>query len=121
MDYRVLVADDGSSDRTAALTRRPGAAVLDAALAPQGGKGRAVRTAMLRATGRVLAFTDADLPFELTALRQGYEWIRCGAVRRGLRRPRHRGIGAPGPAAAVRAAWPRSSSARSSGGWCRAK
>ena len=33
---------------------------------------------MLRATGRVLAFTDADLPFRLTALRQGYEWIRGG-------------------------------------------
>ena len=44
-------------------------------MTPQGGKGRAVRTAMLRATGRVLAFTDADLPFDLTALQQGYELI----------------------------------------------
>ena len=26
----------------------------------------------------MLAFTDADLPFRLTALRQGYEWIRRG-------------------------------------------
>ena len=33
---------------------------------------------MLRATGRVLAFTDADLPFQLSAMRQGYEWIRGG-------------------------------------------
>ena len=58
---------------------RFGAAVFDVAVDPQGGKGRAVRTAMLRATGRVLCFTDADLPFRLTALRQGYEWIRGGA------------------------------------------
>jgi dolichyl-phosphate beta-glucosyltransferase len=78
VDYRVLVADDGSTDRTAVLTRDLGPRCSTLRLAPQGGKGRAVRTAMLRATGRVLAFTDADLPFELNALRQGYEWIRRG-------------------------------------------
>ena len=71
VDYRVLVADDGSTDRTAALTRDLGPRCSTLRLAPQGGKGRAVRTAMLRATGRVLAFTDADLPFQLTALRAG--------------------------------------------------
>jgi dolichyl-phosphate beta-glucosyltransferase len=76
VDYRVLVADDGSTDRTARLTRDLGPRYSTLRLSPQGGKGRAVRTAMLRATGRVLAFTDADLPFRLTALRQGYEWIR---------------------------------------------
>jgi dolichyl-phosphate beta-glucosyltransferase len=47
-------------------------------LTPQGGKGRAVREAMLRATGRVVAFTDADLPFDLTAIQQSYEMIRGG-------------------------------------------
>lgn len=75
VDYRVLVADDGSSDRTAELTRDLGPRCSTIRLSPQGGKGRAIRTAMLRATGRVLAFTDADLPFRLTALQQGYEWI----------------------------------------------
>ena len=79
VDYRVLVADDGSTDRTAGLTRDLGPRYSTLRLTPQGGKGRAVRTAMLRATGRVLCFTDADLPFRLTALRQGYEWIRGGA------------------------------------------
>ena len=75
IDYRVLVADDGSTDRTAELTRDLGPRCSTLRLVPQGGKGRAVRTAMLHATGRILAFTDADLPFKLTALRQGYEWI----------------------------------------------
>ncbi len=76
VDYRVFVADDGSRDCTASLTRDLGPRFSTLRLIPQGGKGRAVRTAMLRATGRVVAFTDADLPFELSALRQGYEWIR---------------------------------------------
>ncbi len=78
VDYRILVADDGSTDRTAALTRDLGPRCSTLRLTPQGGKGRAVRTAMLRATGRVLCFTDADLPFQLTALQQGYEWIQEG-------------------------------------------
>lgn len=78
VDYRVLVADDGSSDRTATLTDNLGPRCSTLRIIPQGGKGRAVRTAMLQATGRVLAFTDADLPFELEALRQGYDWISQG-------------------------------------------
>ena len=75
VDYRVLVADDGSTDRTPTLTDSFGPRCSTLRAAPHGGKGRAVRTAMLRATGRVLAFTDADLPFQLSALRQGYQWI----------------------------------------------
>ncbi len=78
VDYRVLVADDGSTDGTAALTHKLGPRCSTLRILPQGGKGRAVRIAMLRATGRVLCFTDADLPFQLTALRQGYEWICRG-------------------------------------------
>ncbi len=78
IDYRVLVADDGSTDCTAMLTRDMGPRFSTISLVPQGGKGRAVRTAMLQATGRVIAFTDADLPFQLTAMRQGFDWIRGG-------------------------------------------
>ena len=78
VDYRVIVADDGSTDATASLTHHLGPRCSTLRLVPQGGKGRAVRTAMLRATGRIVAFTDADLPFELTALKQGYEWLRAG-------------------------------------------
>jgi dolichyl-phosphate beta-glucosyltransferase len=81
IDYRVLVADDGSTDRTATLTHRHGPRCSTLRITPQGGKGRAVRTAMLHATGRVLCFTDADLPYKLSSLRQGYEWIHRGDCR----------------------------------------
>lgn len=77
-DWRVLVVDDGSRDRTATLAGQFGPRFSTIRLEQQGGKGRAVRTAMLRATGRVVAFTDADLPFDLGSLRRGYEWIRGG-------------------------------------------
>jgi dolichyl-phosphate beta-glucosyltransferase len=83
IDYRVMVADDGSSDGTAGLTHNLGPRCSTLRIVPQGGKGRAVRIAMLRATGRVVAFTDADLPYQLSALRQGYEWIdsrQCDVV-----------------------------------------
>jgi dolichyl-phosphate beta-glucosyltransferase len=78
VDYRVLVVDDGSTDRTATLTGGLGPRFSTHRLEKQGGKGRAVKTAMLRATGRVLAFTDADLPFDLAALRRGYEILKQG-------------------------------------------
>jgi dolichyl-phosphate beta-glucosyltransferase len=78
VDYRVMVADDGSSDRTAALTDGLGPRFSTFSLKSHGGKGRAVKAAMLSATGRVLAFTDADLPFDLAALRRGYDILKTG-------------------------------------------
>ena len=78
IDYRVMVADDGSRDGTAKLTNGLGPRFSTLRLEQNAGKGCAVRTAMLAATGQVVAFTDADLPYDLTALRQAYEWIRQG-------------------------------------------
>ncbi len=78
VDYRVVVADDGSSDHTGQLADVLGPRFSTIRLPQHRGKGCAVRTAMLRATGRVIAFTDADLPFELTALREAYQWIHKG-------------------------------------------
>lgn len=78
VDYRVLVADDGSTDSTAAATEDHQPLCSTICLARNAGKGRAVRTAVLQATGRVVAFTDADLPFDLAALRAGYEAIGRG-------------------------------------------
>jgi dolichyl-phosphate beta-glucosyltransferase len=76
VDYRVLVVDDGSQDATARLTkgRGPRFATISQANA---GKGAAVRNGMMRATGRVVAFTDADLPYDLDGLRVAYDAI-CG-------------------------------------------
>jgi dolichyl-phosphate beta-glucosyltransferase len=77
IDYRVVVADDGSHDHTARATDGLGPRFSTLRLARHGGKGCAVRTAMLAATGQVVAFTDADLPYDLQALGQGYDWIRA--------------------------------------------
>jgi dolichyl-phosphate beta-glucosyltransferase len=77
IDYRVLVADDGSTDGTPRLAAALGPRFSTVSLPSNRGKGAAVRNAMLRATGRVMAFTDADLPFELESLRQAYHLVRA--------------------------------------------
>lgn len=68
-EVRVLVVDDGSTDRTAHLVLdRPEASFPEAApirlellRVPHGGKGAAVRAGMLAADGDVIVFADADL------------------------------------------------------------
>lgn len=64
----VLVVDDGSTDRTAAIVReRPEAdgradgLRLDLLTVPHAGKGAAVRAGMLAANGDVVVFSDADM------------------------------------------------------------
>ena len=64
----VLVVDDGSLDDTAArVERRPEAGgtvsgvTLRVLRVPHGGKGAAVRTGMLAATGDLVVFADADM------------------------------------------------------------
>ena len=75
IDYRVLVVDDGSTDRTATLTDGRGHRFTTISQ-PQSGKGAAVRNGMLHATGRVVAFTDADLPYDLSSLLFGYNLVQ---------------------------------------------
>jgi dolichyl-phosphate beta-glucosyltransferase len=57
----VLVVDDGSTDGTAAAAQAAGATVV--AHPENQGKGAAVRTGVLAARGRTIAFTDADLAY----------------------------------------------------------
>ena len=83
LQAEVLVVDDGSSDRTAAVAqsfadRLPGLRVLSNGV--NRGKGYSVRHGMLEAHGRVVLFTDADLsaPIEeadklFAALEQGMD------------------------------------------------
>ena len=72
----MLVADDGGTDRTPQLAAAMGPRFSTVSLPRNRGKGAAVRSAMLRATGRVMAFTDADLPFELESLHRAYVLVR---------------------------------------------
>ncbi|HEX4979171.1 MAG TPA: glycosyltransferase family 2 protein, partial [Acidimicrobiales bacterium] len=58
----IVVVDDGSTDRTADAARAAGAdRVL--VLPRNRGKGAAVRAGVLAASGRTIAYTDADLSY----------------------------------------------------------
>lgn len=83
LDYEVLVVDDGSHDRTSEVTDQFDDRFSCLRLRKNAGKGAAVRAGMLHASGRVVAFTDADLPFDLQALREAATWIsadQCDVV-----------------------------------------
>src|SRR3954447_19105415 len=65
---QVIVASDGSTDRTAELA---GAAGADRVLElPRGGKVAALNAAVQRATGKLLAFSDANSYWRPDALRR---------------------------------------------------
>lgn len=81
IDYRVVVVDDGSQDQTARVSDGFGSRFSTLRLERHAGKGAAVRRGMLAATGQIVAFTDADLPYDLTALQTGCHWIRRGDCR----------------------------------------
>jgi dolichyl-phosphate beta-glucosyltransferase len=74
INYRVLVVDDGSKDSTAKIATDFGRR-FSTISQPNGGKGSAVRNGMLAAKGRVVAFTDADLPYDLSGLKSAYQII----------------------------------------------
>lgn len=70
----VLVCDDGSTDGTvSAVPRLPGVGVLRSPA--NRGKGAAVRTGMLAASGEIRAFTDADLPYGVEPLESARLYI----------------------------------------------
>jgi glycosyltransferase involved in cell wall biosynthesis len=78
-EFEILVVDDGSEDQTAQVSER---ALRE--LGPRHrllrhprnlGKGAAVRCGMLAARGRAVAFTDADLPYDLSFLPQAFALI----------------------------------------------
>lgn len=77
IDYRVIVVDDGSKDNTAELAAAYGDR-FSTIRQPNGGKGSAVQKGLLAATGRVVAFTDADLPYDLAALKSAYGIVSNG-------------------------------------------
>ena len=77
----VIVVDDGSPDDTAGRAREAGADLV-VRLEQNSGKGAAVRTGMLAARGRCVAFTDADLSYApaqivglLTRIEDGWDVV----------------------------------------------
>jgi dolichyl-phosphate beta-glucosyltransferase len=64
----VIVVDDGSADDTAAAAQAAGVPFRLIRHPHNRGKGAAVRTGMLAATGDYRIFIDADLPYELAII-----------------------------------------------------
>ncbi len=78
-DLEIVVVDDGSGDATGSRARAAGADQV-IVLPRNRGKGGAVRAGMMAATGRTVAFTDADLSYEpselvpfLTVIEDGWD------------------------------------------------
>jgi len=77
----IVVADDGSTDATAAIVEaRPPAAVRIACvrLEANRGKGRAVVAGVAASRGDVIAFIDADLPYTLANLDEAVRLVASG-------------------------------------------
>src|ERR1041385_3985765 len=95
LSYEIIVVDDGSSDRTAA--RAEAAAEGDRRIqvrryTPNRGKGYAVAYGAVRARGRWVLFSDADLstPIEelekfLPRLQEGYDVVIASRASEGSR------------------------------------
>lgn len=74
MQTELIVVDDGSNDGTPALLAAcPGVRVVR--LEQNSGKGAALRAGMRAASGRVRAFTDADLPYGLDDLPTAVRYV----------------------------------------------
>jgi glycosyltransferase involved in cell wall biosynthesis len=70
VSWRLIVADNGSTDGTVAVARRLGyeLAGVEAIALREPGRGRALRTAWLAGQARVLGYMDVDLSTDLSAL-----------------------------------------------------
>lgn len=77
----IIVADDGSTDKTAALAERVAAEYPQVRVLrlPHGGKASAIRHGIRASNGQIVAFMDADLATPVTYLERFLEQIEDGA------------------------------------------
>jgi len=76
----VIVVDDGSTDRTAAIVEEFGAThpLVSLIRNDHRGKGYAVRAGMLRARGHIALFSDADLSTPIEEITEMLPWFERG-------------------------------------------
>jgi dolichyl-phosphate beta-glucosyltransferase len=80
LDYEIIPVDDGSRDGTArALESAAGPRIRPLLGGPHRGKFGAIRRGFEAARGDVVAFTDADVPYDLAAIRYMAGLVRSGA------------------------------------------
>lgn len=79
LEYKIVVADNGSTDGTASVARRSGVAAASVLLISGKGKGLAIREAARVSTSDAFAFCDADLSADPAVLPLMLEQIKKGA------------------------------------------
>lgn len=79
--FEIIVADDGSRDRTLAIAEEFGVCHTEmrAVSIPHGGKAAAIRAGMKAALGDLVAFTDADLATPISYLNAFIDALNRGA------------------------------------------
>ena len=82
LDAQVVVVDDGSTDRTAAIAEAHGATVIRQANA---GKGAAIRAAIAVIDGEIAVIQDADMEYDPAEVPELIDPIVRGSRRRRLR------------------------------------
>jgi len=77
--FELILVDDGSTDGTAEILGQAKAGAMAVCYRPNRGKGYAVRTGMLRATGRYRLFADAGLCVPFSEIEKGLALLEAGA------------------------------------------